>query len=149
MSSYGLRIWCFILMTHLLHVFIEICNDFRASLRQRICGFYEMVRFPGVIGALDGTHVQANAFHQCSSTYTMQSWQLQELYIHIYIYIISRTHNLIFPDRMWQQAGNNQQKRENTHDSYIYQASIVSDMMEVAPGNTCTWLLGDSGYACG
>ena len=48
---------------------------------------------------------------------------------------------------MWLQARNNQQKPENTHDSYIYQASIVSDMMEVAPGNT--WLLGDSGYACG
>ena len=48
-------------MTHLLHVFIEICNDFRASLRQRIHGFYEIVRFPGVIGALDGTHVQIQA----------------------------------------------------------------------------------------
>ena len=94
--------------------------------------FYKIAAFPGVIGCIDGLHIQIIAPHEDEFAYVNR-----KKFHSINIQGICDA-NLLFLDVVAKW-------RESSHDSFILQTSQVNDDFE---NGKCAdgWLLEDSGY---
>ena len=94
--------------------------------------FYKIAGFPGVIGCIDGSHIQIIASHQDEFAYVNR-----KKFHSINIQGICNA-NLLFLDvvAIW---------RGSSHNSFILQTSQVNKDFENGK-NADNWILGESGY---
>jgi len=96
--------------------------------------FYQVAHFPGVVGAIDGTHVPIKK--PSSSDY--EEYRCRKGYFSINVQGVS-AYNLKFTNIVARWKG-------STHDSRIWQNSSLFHRFDTQ--NVNGFLLGDNGYAC-
>ena len=96
-------------------------------------GFYSMRQFPGVIGAVDGTHIK---LLQQPSVGHSELYRNRKDYFSLNVQIMV-DHDLLIRDIVTRWYG-------STHDSRIFNTSKLYDKLERLPMGT--WALGDSSY---
>lgn len=96
--------------------------------------FYNLSRFPGVIGVIDGTHVRVQRPSGNSSELYRNRKDFFSLNVQIMFDSKLRVRDIV---THWYGSA---------HDSRIFQNSLLYDRLEVLPHGS--WILGDSGYPC-
>ena len=96
--------------------------------------FYDIAKFPGVIGAIDCTHVQIKV----NGEENIERFRNRKGKVTLNIQAICDA-NMKFTNMVIRWPG-------SVHDSRIFRTSEIRFKLENDPVNG--WLLGDSGYAC-
>ncbi|XP_041369781.1 putative nuclease HARBI1 [Gigantopelta aegis] len=105
-------------------------NDLR-SVKQ---GFYDIAKFPNVVGTIDGTLIPI----KCPSN-NDELYVCRKGYHAINVQVIN-DHRLICTDIMTKWPG-------GTHDSFMWNNSAIQERFASGEFGD-SWLLGDSGYPC-
>ncbi|XP_063971447.1 putative nuclease HARBI1 [Lytechinus pictus] len=97
--------------------------------------FYDYCRFPGVIGAIDGTHVYIQSPGGEQAMYFLNRKNRYSVNVQVVCDLAGKITSIV---ARWPGS---------THDSRIFNESSLKEQLE-ARADGAEWLLGDSGYPC-
>lgn len=122
-----------VLVLHFANDWIQFPDDVTKNANKR--EFFQYCGIPGIIGAIDCTHVKIVAPSQEEHAYLNRKG-----YHSINVQLICDTHLNI--------SNVNARFPGSCHDSYIWRQSIIKNILQqnFQNGEQNTWLLGDSGY---